>query len=204
MAGNTGRSGGQIGNRNAASGRPWKAAIEFALKKHKKNGRHILQEIAERVIDLAVSGDKDAIREIADRLDGRPTTQIDMGVTVSDSISRQFELAEARRRSARGLREIKTVDGATILVDGNDRPVTPEFAQALLARLEAHRNPEKLVTGEVMQALEHKAAPAGQNDFDQGRLDDLTASEAEPSPVKTMTFIEAMARKAEDDACEFA
>ena len=39
-----------------------------------------LRLVAQRVVDMAVEGDLGAIKEVADRMDGRPVQQVDMTV----------------------------------------------------------------------------------------------------------------------------
>lgn len=84
--------GAPIGNQNwkgPSRGRPWTEAIDRALKqavKEPKKGRATLNRLAEKLIGMADAGDLAAMREIADRLEGRPvqaiTAQVDTSVTV--------------------------------------------------------------------------------------------------------------------------
>jgi len=77
--------GGQIGNNNATKNQPWRDAMNWALKNHSSNsGKEVskveestaLRDIATKCIDNALLGDKDARKEIGDRLDGRPSQAI--------------------------------------------------------------------------------------------------------------------------------
>jgi hypothetical protein len=78
-------AGAPIGNQNAAKGRRWANALREALITYEDPERMIqagqaLGRIAQRVVLMALDGDKDVISEIANRLDGRPRQQIDAGV----------------------------------------------------------------------------------------------------------------------------
>lgn len=60
--------GGQPGNDNAGKNRPFAEAIRRAIAQ--EDGKR-LREIAERLISMAASGDISAIKEFADRADGK-------------------------------------------------------------------------------------------------------------------------------------
>lgn len=74
------KSGAQLGNKNAAKGKDWTDAIRLALKTYSadkiKRG-HALRKIAEKLVEKAVDGDKDAWQEIGNRLDGKPVQAIE-------------------------------------------------------------------------------------------------------------------------------
>ncbi len=63
--------GGQPGNSNAVKNKPFADAIERALKKGGKKGRKKLDDIVEKLIEMGLAGDLGAIKEIADRQDGK-------------------------------------------------------------------------------------------------------------------------------------
>jgi len=70
-------SGAPLGNRNATNGRMWNNAIKKALRKRSKSEQmEALEEIAEKLIVKALDGDIAALREIGDRLDGKPNQSI--------------------------------------------------------------------------------------------------------------------------------
>ena len=166
--------GAPPGNRNAASARPWKTAIEFVIKRHKKGGREILQELAAQLVDEALAGDRDSRRELFDRIDGRPIAAVDMNLSVSTSIADQ--LRAARERQAVGYpeqrRSEKTIEG------------------------ECGRNPAPLP--------EPEPAPAPSADWDTPepvRAPPRASHARWPIPSmqdQPMSFIEAMARKRDD------
>lgn len=64
-------SGAPKGNSNAAKGKKWTDAIRKALARGKK-----LDVIAKKVVEMAVAGDMQAIKEIGDRLDGKSVQAI--------------------------------------------------------------------------------------------------------------------------------
>lgn len=67
-----------IGNQNAVKAKQWQKALERALARAGTEGtiESGLAPIADTVVKLARAGDKDAWREIGDRLDGKPAQAI--------------------------------------------------------------------------------------------------------------------------------
>ena len=70
--------GGQTGNNNAARGSEWREAVVRAIKRGKG-----LDQLAEVLVAKALDGDMVALKEVGDRLDGKPKQQVD--VTVQDA-----------------------------------------------------------------------------------------------------------------------
>jgi len=65
------------GNQNAAKGSQWRAALEYALDNYSGTKKGLaLRDIAKKLIEMALDGDMQAIKEIGDRLDGKPTQVI--------------------------------------------------------------------------------------------------------------------------------
>ncbi len=65
------------GNQNYIKGRRWKDAIDRALGKRSASaGVEALDALAEKLLALADDGDLGALRELGDRLDGKPTQLI--------------------------------------------------------------------------------------------------------------------------------
>lgn len=62
-------SGAPIGNKNAQKGRMWNDALRKAIAQD--DGRRLRGSI-EQLLNLASNGEPWAIKELADRLDGRP------------------------------------------------------------------------------------------------------------------------------------
>jgi len=58
------------------SDKHWREALRVALFRKDKDGNRALDLIAQRVVIMAIQGDMGAIREVGDRLDGRPTVEI--------------------------------------------------------------------------------------------------------------------------------
>lgn len=71
------------GNKNAAKAKDWERAIRAALHRYEDNETkkgEALERIAKKVVEKAIAGDKDAIKEIGDRLDGKAPQSIDATV----------------------------------------------------------------------------------------------------------------------------
>jgi hypothetical protein len=80
-------AGAPKGNKNAVSKKPWAAAIERALAKRSlSKKREALDDLAEKLLKACDKGDVTALKELADRLDGRSIqyvdAQVDTNVTV--------------------------------------------------------------------------------------------------------------------------
>ena len=61
--------GGQPGNKNATKNKPWSDAINRALL---ANDGQKLRALADKLIDKALEGDVQALKEIGDRVEGKP------------------------------------------------------------------------------------------------------------------------------------
>lgn len=75
--------GAPIGNTYAAKERVWASAINQALEERGAElGRMgALKELAHKLLDRVQEGDITALKELGDRLDGRPHQSIDATVT---------------------------------------------------------------------------------------------------------------------------
>lgn len=70
-------AGAPIGNNNPAKGKLWKAAINRALEKRSKvDAKEALDELAEKLLSACESGEGWALKELGDRLDGKPAQAI--------------------------------------------------------------------------------------------------------------------------------
>ena len=76
------------GNKNAEKGKAWEQAIKRALaRKAAADGIEDvtfhggLNAIADKVVNAAVEGQQWAIKEVGERIDGKPSQIIDMNVT---------------------------------------------------------------------------------------------------------------------------
>jgi hypothetical protein len=65
--------GAPLGNKNATKNRPWSEAINRALLS--EDGKQ-LRALADKLIACALAGDVAALREIGDRMDGKPAQAI--------------------------------------------------------------------------------------------------------------------------------
>ena len=68
-----------IGNQYAARAKQWTAAIERALEKRKGTRIEALDELAEKLLAKCDEADMSALRELGDRLEGKPGQAIDLG-----------------------------------------------------------------------------------------------------------------------------
>ena len=62
-----------LGNHNAAKGTLWRDALRMELAKDKKRIRRLIAAL----LDKGETGDVTALKEIADRLDGKPTQALE-------------------------------------------------------------------------------------------------------------------------------
>jgi len=70
-------AGAPLGNQNATRGRIWRQAIERALEKRSKAATiEALDELAEKLLVAAESGEGWALKELGDRLEGKPAQAI--------------------------------------------------------------------------------------------------------------------------------
>ena len=87
-------AGAPTGNQNAAKGAEWRSAIKRALsRKSGENWRKGLDKVADEYVQAASNGDPWAIKDMADRLDGKPAQSIDIEASVDQktSINVRFE-----------------------------------------------------------------------------------------------------------------
>lgn len=73
--------GAPEGNRNSHNGSIVKGAIRRALHEGEAKGRDSLLNVVRKMIEDAEQGDRDARRELFDRLDGKPAQSVDAHVT---------------------------------------------------------------------------------------------------------------------------
>lgn len=66
------------GNQNAARAKVWRAAIERALERRKPADERIkaIDELADKLLEEASTGNLAALQELGNRLDGRPAQAI--------------------------------------------------------------------------------------------------------------------------------
>ena len=75
-------AGAPEGNDNAKKGRAWTQAIRKALAFYSGEGATAgMEKLARKLIDAAENGDAWALKELGDRIEGKPAQSIDMKVT---------------------------------------------------------------------------------------------------------------------------
>lgn len=73
-------AGAPAGNKNASKGKPWQAAIERALAlRSRVDQKEALDTLAEKLLANCDQGDMAALKELGDRLDGKPAQAINLG-----------------------------------------------------------------------------------------------------------------------------
>lgn len=82
-----GKRGAPLGNENAAKPKRWTSAIERALQKRGSAKIDALDEIADKLLELAKAGEMQALKELGDRLDGRPHQTLDAEVDASVTVN---------------------------------------------------------------------------------------------------------------------
>lgn len=91
--------GAPIGNRNATRGRTWTHAVERALERRTGNGRlKAIDALAEKLLDACYAGDLDALKELGNRLEGKPA-QVIMGPNEGPVQIQQVERVIVRAQS---------------------------------------------------------------------------------------------------------
>lgn len=69
--------GAPLGNNNAGKNKPWAEAVRKALMMEDPIAkRKRIELLANRLVDKALEGDVSAIKEIGDRVDGKPAQTI--------------------------------------------------------------------------------------------------------------------------------
>jgi hypothetical protein len=76
-----------VGNRNAAKAKVWSAAIQRALDKRVSERRAALDELADKLIDMALAGDLGALREFGDRIEGKAVAVTELQANVEARVS---------------------------------------------------------------------------------------------------------------------
>ena len=72
--------GAPTGNNNAAKAKVWTAAIERALANRSRlDQKDALDSLAEKLLAKSAEADLGALKELGDRLEGKPGQAIDLG-----------------------------------------------------------------------------------------------------------------------------
>lgn len=69
------------GRPKGSTDKPWRQAVDIALKRKDAKGIRMLQHAAEALVKAAVEGDPSALRELGDRIDGKVPQAVDANVT---------------------------------------------------------------------------------------------------------------------------
>ena len=93
MAGIKGRSGRRPGD----SATLWADALRVAVSREDVDGRKKLARLADRCVEAALGGDMTAMKEIGDRLDGKPRQSIDMTTVARKSVREMTDEEIAER-----------------------------------------------------------------------------------------------------------
>jgi hypothetical protein len=72
------------GNKEAAKSKQFLGALQRAITQ--EDGKR-LRQAADKLLDLAAEGEAWAVKELADRLDGKPTQQVDATLANPDGTS---------------------------------------------------------------------------------------------------------------------
>ena len=137
MAG--GKVGAPFGNKNSAKSRPWRAALDRAIK---QDTRKLLDKAARAVLEAAAGGDLAAIKEIGDRMDGKPIQAVDL--LIDTSVADRMRAAEARLARMQGEKVINPIPviGPGTVLGG---PTAPHVYPAPLSPAEQEEVLESIV-----------------------------------------------------------
>lgn len=76
------KGGAPIGNKNATKNKVWSDAVRKAVVQNQN-----LDKLAAALLEKALSGDISALKELGDRLEGKPTQQIDQTTEHSGEVT---------------------------------------------------------------------------------------------------------------------
>lgn len=89
-------AGAPIGNQNAVKAKRWQQAIDRALEKRSKaKGIEALDELAEKFLKEVEAAGIAGYREFGDRLDGKPSQQLEHTGKDGGDLIVKFESADA-------------------------------------------------------------------------------------------------------------
>lgn len=69
------------GRPKGSSDKPWRQAVDIALKRKDSQGVRMLQRAADALVQAAAAGDVPALRELGDRIDGKVPQAVDANVS---------------------------------------------------------------------------------------------------------------------------
>ena len=93
-----------VGNQNAKKGKEFEGALRRALARAGDNVDNGLDKVADKLVTHGMAGEQWAVKEIADRLDGKPKQAIDHGLTdePENPMQKLVAVAEELRAKIRG------------------------------------------------------------------------------------------------------
>ncbi len=87
-----GKAGAPQGNQNAAKAKIWHAAILRALRKRSKTDAiEALDDLAETLLTAVEAAEGWAVKELGDRLDGKPHQSVDLANPDGTGLFQQIE-----------------------------------------------------------------------------------------------------------------
>ena len=86
-------AGAPVGNKNAARAKIWREAVLRALDRRGLDRESSLDELAAQLLNKCAEGDLTALKELGDRLDGKPAQAI-IGGNPGDPAMRVVVLSE--------------------------------------------------------------------------------------------------------------
>ena len=108
-----------IGNQNARRGREWRDALRKAWMQYEDTDAGIkrgqaLYRVGCKVVEMALAGEMDAIRELGNRADGKPVQVQEIEVAITARLV--VESYRARLADDTSVREMLTAAGANNLI----------------------------------------------------------------------------------------
>ena len=77
---NKNKVGGQAGNTNATKSKPWQDAINRALARYGEGDKDGgLNKLADQLLFKCADGDLPALKELGDRIEGKPAQSVTLG-----------------------------------------------------------------------------------------------------------------------------
>lgn len=86
--------------KGAKSDKEWRAAIQRAVKRTTEDGKtKRLEALADTIVNAGLAGDVAAIKEIGDRLDGKPAQESNITMNAGEAFIDLLRVVNERRRS---------------------------------------------------------------------------------------------------------
>jgi len=121
---------GQSGNPGGRSkDRAWRDALRLAVNRLAEDGEQkLLNVIAEKLVALALEGNLAAIREIADRLDGKPTQAVSLDADIEVGNLESLSEDELNRQIAEHLADPQ-IQTALLGIMDPENPLAARWAK---------------------------------------------------------------------------